>query len=523
MATDLHYYRLKTSEEGALQSNFAPGGLSDYLRHPEIIFCSRTSKGSLQGTIQIHGFYLASADFIPVEDESASLTETIEFLDAKSDGEEVSLPKVFLMSKSPAEQGQNGTVPFTAYNFTLFDGAATPKAYHLKHLVADSSYVCRASALEAEIARLDADPDYTWTNTRSITFNFYEDYLKESIKTRYANIQIPGTGLSNVIADSYLPKIAVDSNFDISRMRSRARGNLPSTSQCISPLAANLLGLNVVPVEQLCAVLGYTRKDIKELMTRVKRKQLHFVFIGAGGTCMNTSSWLSQMAHWTNTVGLFEEVTVFEKETAEMSNLFRFPVDPNTIITSSGSKPFKTDIIAPVVSNLTRGRININRTYLPSGGKLTPENIARRHGDIVEELGTSAEGGPEIKTRDGVVLYGAPGLEARECFSKIGNFIAGIHADNGCSLWLNPDMKDISLQVESYGMIQLSTFFMNQLRMAIGLLESLSSTDDLKQEDVNLLSYEFDGTRKSTTDRAYNWIIAPRAELNMQTTAEGTM
>jgi hypothetical protein len=47
---------------------------------------------------------------------------------------------------------------------------------------------------------------------------------------------------------------------------------------------------------------------------------------------------------------------------------------------------------------------------------------------------------------------------------------------------------------------------MNQLRMAIGLLEILASNNNLLDlDDAHYLEYSFDGTRKLPTDREYNF------------------
>ena len=46
---------------------------------------------------------------------------------------------------------------------------------------------------------------------------------------------------------------------------------------------------------------------------------------------------------------------------------------------------------------------------------------------------------------------------------------------------------------------------MNQLRMAIGLLETLANKVDLEQVDTQLFQYAFDGKSKLPTDKSYNF------------------
>ena len=86
---------------------------------------------------------------------------------------------------------------------------------------------------------------------------------------------------------------------------------------------------------------------------------------------------------------------------------------------------------------------------------------------------------------------------------------------------LNPK-QDLNLQVESYGMIQLAPFFMNQLQMAITLLETLANDSiNLMEQDKELLNFSFDGDTKIKTDRVYHFqienhprMMEPRAARN---------
>ena len=68
-------------------------------------------------------------------------------------------------------------------------------------------------------------------------------------------------------------------------------------------------------------------------------------------------------------------------------------------------------------------------------------------------------------------------------------------------------------------MIQLGSFFMNQLRLAIGLLELLASDTDLNTQDHNVLTYSFDGLTELSTDRQYHWQIVPNMTMATEETA----
>jgi hypothetical protein len=84
------------------------------------------------------------------------------------------------------------------------------------------------------------------------------------------------------------------------------------------------------------------------------------------------------------------------------------------------------------------------------------------------------------------------------------NLITATHGDDDASLILNP-VNQSDLQVESYGMIKLTTFFMNQIRLAIGLLELLASDQDLSERNKKILDFSYvTNTKTLPTSRQWN-------------------
>ena len=338
--------------------------------------------------------------------------------------------------------------------------------------------------------------DGDWSEIRRKSVNIVGTYLKDQIRTRYGFFERPSSGLNNVIVDSYFPRLLYCCNMDIHNL---ANYQLPKTAVAISPLVANILNVKQVPTEQLCRVLGYNTKMIKTLLKKVKDKKLTFVFAGAGGTGMNTAYFLREMCRMTDTVNLFRKVLVYDQDTVELSNLLRFPVDVRSLNTTS---THKVDLIAPFTSALSTNKPEYHKSFI---GISENGSFNYPHHGLYSWL----DNDDECQTHNDVVIYGAPSVESRNALSKVGNFICATHAATTCSIWLNPH-QNTELQVESYGMIQLGGFFMNQLKMAISLLEILGRDDlDLKAQDVELLDFEFDGTIQMRTDRQYNWQIDP--------------
>ena len=339
------------------------------------------------------------------------------------------------------------------------------------------------------------DEDSFWSNTRERTLDFENDYLMEQIRTRYAFFDRPTSGLSNIIIDNYAPKLMYNTRFN---QRDLNRITLPKTIYAISPWFAQYFGAQQVPTEQLCRILGYDVKALKQLVTKVKRHNYSISFVGYGGTNVNTIHWLTEIMKITQSVNLFNFIEIFEPEQLEISNLLRFPKNPyieNNIPGIYVPNASKLALLDPSeISLLSRGKANISTSRI--NGTQLHHNSKGSHYDSPSR---------RYKVKNNHIFYGAPTIDTRDSFKDSGHFISATHNGNSAHLWLNPT-QDSDLQVESYGLIQLTPFFMNQLRLAIGLLEILAEgTTDFKEVDKLLLEYSFDGTAKLPTNKTYNF------------------
>ena len=341
------------------------------------------------------------------------------------------------------------------------------------------------------------------------TKSFMTDYLREQIRTRYGFFERPSSGLSNVVLDSFFPRLMYNYNMNIAQLR--LDESFPRTACAISPLVAECLNVKRIQTEQLCRVLGYDTKTIKALIDTVRAKKINIVFAGAGGTGMNTSYWLTELCTMVHAIDLFDRVCVFEPEVIEYSNMFRFPISlaAYTDAIAKHDLPYKMRLIEPMAQKLSAKKPVFFHTFLNKNkiGHRDTNNFFACNWDRDTSRYT-------YTTKLNTIIYGAPSLSARAEMTEFGNFIAATHANTSCSLWLNPKQEQ-DIQVESYGMIQLGAFFMNQLRMAIGLLEVLATRTNFSEQDQNLLTYEFTGDIQLRTDRQYNWQIT--RDINMMT------
>lgn len=365
--------------------------------------------------------------------------------------------------------------------------------------VSNYRYYLNSSSLTYNPSLIPDENGFFWKPAKITFKSFTKDYLKEQIRARYGFCNRPSSGLSNVVLDSFFPGLLYKYDMDVQELL--ANESFPKTSVCVSPLVADLLQVKRIPTEQLIRILGYSVKDITNLLVSVKNKSLNFIFAGIGGTGMNTAYWLDELSKLTNTINIFNTIYVYEKEAIEFSNILRFPLPLSTYYqyaTRHSSKAYKTDIIPPLLNRLTNRKLIVNNNYISKGTHLSGEFFNSAYNYNTSSTSYTAKGR--------TVIYGAPGLEHRNYLSSIGNFVCATHASNSCSIWLNPTQTE-SIEIESYGSIQLGPFMMNQLRMTIGLLELLASDTSLATKDHEYLNYEFTGESAIRTDRQYNFQI----------------
>ena len=370
----------------------------------------------------------------------------------------------------------------------------------------------------------EAKPETEWSDIRTKSVNFVSDYLTTQIRVRYAMFDRPRNGLSNIVVDSFIPRLLVATKMDVHVANQKA--NFPATAVTISPWFANMFGIKQMQPEQIARFVGYTPTMIKDLFAKVKRKEWSISFIGYGGTNVNTLHWLTELAHMTHTVSPFKYIELYENDSTDVSNLLRFPKDPGTAVQKHNYGSNKLSLLTGEVETLSRLKPTVSpRFYDPASyyygqrsfvrahrihEELTPtQQIDEEAGRYVNRTYARDQYGNSVYSYEHLggnhIFYGAPGIATREKLSEIGHFISATHGSNDCSLHLNPT-QDTELQVESYGMIQLAGFYMNQMRMAIGLLETLADDNfNPADKDKSLLDYSFDGIAKKPTDRNYNF------------------
>lgn len=359
-----------------------------------------------------------------------------------------------------------------------------------------------------------------------------QDLLEQQILARYAIFDRPLSGEKNVIVDSFFPAYYLKAH------KYMDREIFPVTAAAISEFASDAMQVPLVPRQDLIEMLGYKISDIKRLLLDVKRKELTLYMIGLGGTNSNTLYWLQQFTQLTNTPNLFAQLVIQENDTLSIDNLIRMPMSPlrHTIPLAQASTHRKIDTENVFIRDMFNGasykdiakfsednlRLIYNHIKYPYSSSSHTVSIRQLDVTMPDKISLLTESYNYLTKRKMVVykdyfttrttwfnryyprqsfyylddtsktvFYGAPDIETRQDMAASNyNLITATHGDDSATLALNP-IQDTSLQVETYGVIKLGPFFMNQIRLAIGLLETLASDQDLSEKNKTLLDYSY--------------------------------
>ena len=344
----------------------------------------------------------------------------------------------------------------------------------------------------------------------TITKNLAE-FIYENVNRRYSYVRYNSTN-KNLVIDSSCPERIIHNMLNSLNRNSSSyhavfsrngyeldsknsfNSGFPKDAYAISEGFANMFMIKRIPLEVLINTLGFTKKDISELLASVKARRYNMVFVGFGGTGFNTHYWLSEMAQMCMIDEIFVSGIVYDADYLDFTNILRFPADISKIkqqrcygVENEIGRILKTDLVYDN-ARLYRDWLVKFPTFLK------PETSD----DYIMAIGRAKTKEFKINSKD-TIFYGAPDLATREML-KDTTFIAGTHGDNECSLHICPEV-DTQLQQESYGMIQLNVFFMNQLRMAIALLEILSkNTKEDLASAKNTEMFKFDFSKFKPSD-----------------------
>lgn len=314
------------------------------------------------------------------------------------------------------------------------------------------------------------------------------DAIAEKIKVRYAHISHKTHGSQNMVVDSFYPTYVYE---QLKATQHYPQPKLSSRVSAINPFIARELNAFQIPTEDLVRMLGYKKADIKQLLNDVKAKNKSIVLVGLGGSGANFLYFTNELCQLVNTQNIFKNLHGYDNDEIDLTNVFRLPLnfDVKTFNVNVLKNSFyKTTICeAQNFKIASKQMFSTNLLYVYHAN-----NYMNSEGDYPGDW----------------IFYGAPDIKAR-IWLKYFPFISATHGDNDCQLYCRPE-QDLDLQVESYGMINLSVFFMNQLKMVIQFLSLIAAGEDFSESKM-LLEYSFAKEYKegriscSGCNRTYNF------------------
>lgn len=285
----------------------------------------------------------------------------------------------------------------------------------------------------------------------------FEHHISNEISRRYLSQDRIKNGKENVVIDTFCPKYF----YNMMTKRSGSIGDsIPSRAKCISEFFADSFQTQRLTIAEMLEELGVDLKELSTALNLVKKNKTKLCLIGYGGTGVNFIYWVSEMCKLLGKLNIFEELHIYEPEKIEFSNILRFPKNISKI---------------NFVNNSLKLNIFGEEDFISKKVFLEPKYIDEEN---VINL-----------SNDGFHFFGAPDIATRLWLSKY-NFIAGLHGDDIAYLISRPK-QDANIQYETYGKIRLNSFFMNQLKLAIGYIAFLAQEEIVYTDNDVLLEYNF--------------------------------
>ncbi len=198
------------------------------------------------------------------------------------------------------------------------------------------------------------------------------------------------------------------------------------------------------------------KDDLRALLLKVKSKKLNISLIGYGGMGINLIHFISLLSNEVNVKALFKTLHIYEADNLSFSNSFRIYKD----ITQYSSQ-------------------------LKSMNKLALFDEY----DIAHDVKLHKKRFEDSDINDEHIHIGAPDFNTRKTLYK-SKFIFTGHQNDSIMFVSSPEVSS-SLTIESYGSINLTTFFLNLIASTLKLLELFAQNDISSTYAKNKKLYEY--------------------------------
>jgi hypothetical protein len=273
--------------------------------------------------------------------------------------------------------------------------------------------------------------------------------LKENIKSRYLLTDQPYKGFMDITIPHQLHE------------------NIELGGKYIAPNLAMLGDGEAIPFKEFLKLQGITKAQLTELtavLNRLKERQIVLVSLGYGGISSNVLHFMDLLCKETGVTNIFKRLAIYEEDTITLMNILRMYKDTSTTLCEPG------------IANKLNG---FNEKHL-----CTPENL------FLQDFMFIKEHYDEVKDREDVRYFGACDFDTRKFLEDAPFYFTG-HSGNDVSIIVRPQVNT-ELMVETYGQINLATFFSNVLALTIELFVQLSN-DTQATVESDTITWEHTG------------------------------
>lgn len=301
------------------------------------------------------------------------------------------------------------------------------------------------------------------------------DLMTEAVKHRYLHTGVDTSTCADSskhrVVDNFIPLAFTNTGnindtygavSDSNIQRATSWDNAVVISELNYMLMGGKVRLKTVP-EVVYDILGYTPEQIKEALETIKSKKLDVVLVGYGGFNINATHVWTKITQDLNVETPFASLTVFESDVLKFSNTLRLIKD-------------STAVQCAVGQNIPKVLLGL-KDFEVLAGRNASYQIQYLTTPIAEQL---------VKDLPNIVFYGAPDFTTRDVL-KEHNFIFAGHSGDSSVLYSRP-IVDGSITTETYGTIDLNTFFINVIKASTESLLVLAKGDKLER-DTLLLNY----------------------------------
>jgi hypothetical protein len=227
----------------------------------------------------------------------------------------------------------------------------------------------------------------------------------------------------------------------------------------ISPTLSKWVGTDVIPFNKLISISGIDMSRLKTNMRKLKDKDIEFASIGYGGLSINVLHFLSLLAYRVGVDEPFKVLHVFEDDRVSATNMIRFYKDMYKFPVEFGQRVFKLELFEE--ENLAKEvRLHKYRFDEPAKDELKENNV---------------------------IYFGAPDFETRGLLEGEKFMFAGHQGDN-VIIVKTPVVDDVITR-ETYGTINLSSFFINMLVLTDAIVDILANSFDDADDDEILFEH----------------------------------